>query len=159
MGDRAIRRGDVYYVRKYPTCGSEQQPARPAVIVSNDFCNSKSAVVEAVYLTCQEKKTLPTHVVVRSTGRKSIALCEQITSIAVERLGDYKCHLSADEMLLIDHALAVSVGIAANSETAETPELRYPDDERLLALVCLKYIQKVLGHDNISKLHGIGGKA
>ena len=159
MEERAIRRGDVYYIRKYPTCGSEQQPARPAVVVSNDFCNSKSAVVEVVYLTCQNKKTLPTHVLVQSTGRKSIALCEQITSVAVERLGNYKCHLSTDEMLLIDHALGVSVGIAANGEIAETSALQYPDNDRLLALVCLKYIQKVLSQDDISKLNRIGGEA
>ena len=147
MAKEKIRRGDVFYIRKYPTCGSEQQPARPAVVVSNDLCNAMSAVIEVVYLTCQDKKSLPTHVPIKSTGRPSTALCEQITSVAVERLGDYKCHVSDDEMLLIDAALATSVGIPLCNVSSFSSNMQYPSDERLLALVCLRYIQHVLGKE------------
>lgn len=143
---KEIRRGDIFYITKYPTYGSEQRPARPAIVVSNDVCNAKSDVVEVVYLTTRKKPAMPTHVEIWCNGRRSLALCEQISSVAVDRLGGLKCHATPDEMLLIDQALATSVGIAARKEPGEKfLEHWYPDDERMLALVCLKYLQKVLG--------------
>ena len=39
-----------------------------------------SPVVEVVYLTCQYKKPMPTHVRIESAGKRSTALCEQISS-------------------------------------------------------------------------------
>jgi len=41
-------RGDIYYVDAYPVVGHEQQPGRPAVIVSNDKNNEHSSVLEMV---------------------------------------------------------------------------------------------------------------
>lgn len=57
-----INRGDVFYVNRSETIGSEQRSGRPAIIVSNPECNEHSPVVEVVYLTCQYKKPMPTHV-------------------------------------------------------------------------------------------------
>lgn len=48
-----INRGDVFYVNRSETIGSEQRSGRPAIIVSNPECNEHSPVVEVVYLTCQ----------------------------------------------------------------------------------------------------------
>lgn len=36
-----IYRGDIFYIKKFYTTGSEQEPGRPAVIVSNDMANAK----------------------------------------------------------------------------------------------------------------------
>ena len=71
-----INRGDVFYVNRSETIGSEQRSGRPAIIVSNPECNEHSPVVEVVYLTCQYKKPMPTHVRIESIGRRSTALCE-----------------------------------------------------------------------------------
>ena len=60
--ENKIRRGDIYYIDKYPTIGSEQQAGRPAIIVSNEKNNQHSSTVEVVYLTTQPKADLPTHV-------------------------------------------------------------------------------------------------
>ena len=54
-----INRGDVFYVNRSETIGSEQRSGRPAIIVSNPECNEHSPVVEVVYLTCQYKKPCP----------------------------------------------------------------------------------------------------
>lgn len=51
-----IMRGDIFYVNRSETVGSEQRSGRPAIIVSNPVCNEHSPVVEVVYLTCQYKK-------------------------------------------------------------------------------------------------------
>lgn len=125
-----IKRGDIFYIKAFRTTGSEQRPGRPAVIVSNDDNNSCSATVEVVYLTTQPKTNLPTHVEIYSSARKSIAICEQITTVALERLGDYSGHVTEDEMADIDLAMLVSLDLyllddenSDNGEKADDSEL------------------------------------
>jgi len=104
-------RGDVYYIAAYSTEGSEQRAGRPAIIVSNDLANNYSPTIEVVYLTTQPKTNLPTHVIIRSTNRESIALCEQITSISKNRIGDFVCTLKNDELQRVNAALLVSLAL------------------------------------------------
>lgn len=106
-----IKRGDIYYISKYPTIGSEQQAGRPAIIVSNEKNNQHSATVEVVYLTTQPKADLPTHVTINSAPRESIALCEQVTSVSVDRIGDKMGQLTKREMAQVDIALLVSLDL------------------------------------------------
>lgn len=60
-------------------------------------------------MTTQPKKDLPTHCKIRSTGRISTVLCEQVHSVAVERFANYIGKCSAAEMAEIDAALMVSL--------------------------------------------------
>lgn len=119
-------RGELYYVEPYQTAGSEQRAGRPAIIVSNDMNNNYSGIVEVVYLTTQPKTDLPTHVTIRSTGRLSTALCEQITSVSKERFGERIGELTAEEMQRIDIALAVSLAIT----DIEPPAEKRPEPEK-----------------------------
>lgn len=89
-----IKRGDIWYVSKDNCTGCEQAAGRPAIIVSNEKNNACAETVEVVYLTTQPKKDLPTHVLIRSSERESTALCEQITTVSVDRLLGYKGHLT-----------------------------------------------------------------
>ena len=107
----SINRGDIFYVNPSETVGSEQRSGRPAIIVSNPLCNEHSPVVEVVYLTCQYKKPMPTHVRIESAGKRSTALCEQISSVDVSRLGDFKGHLTDREMAQVDVALMASLDL------------------------------------------------
>ena len=123
----SIRRGDIYYIESgFQTTGSEQRPGRPAIIVSNDMNNEFSSTVEVVYLTTQPKHNLPTHVVIRSLKRDSIALCEQITSVAVERLGDFCGEVSDSELRAVEAAMRISLGLddyaPVVDETLPTPK-------------------------------------
>ena len=107
-----IKRGDIRYIESgYITVGSEQRPGRPAIVVSNDRNNEYSSTLEVVYLTTQPKHDLPTHVTIRSTNRESIALCEQITSVAVERFGDYCGRVTEQEMSRIETAMQISLAL------------------------------------------------
>lgn len=110
MTDR-VYRGEIYYIAPNETTGSEQQSGRPAVIVSNDIGNEHSNVVEVVYLTTQEKKPMPTHVLICSMQKVSTALCEQIHSVSKSRIGSYAGQATESEMADINEALAVSLGI------------------------------------------------
>lgn len=68
-------------------------------------------VLEVVFLTSAPKKDLPTHVTIRSTGRKSEALCEQPTPVSVERINNFVGKASEKEMEQIDIALLIGLGI------------------------------------------------
>ena len=133
--EQIIRRGEIYYIRKgKPVEGSEQEAGRPAVIVSNNKCNTFSQVVEVVYLTTQDKKEMPTHVFLDDDTtmlrEPSTVLCEQIHSVYKDRIGKYNGRVSDATMELIDKALAVSIGIDYYLDRAEekvSDEIQNPD--------------------------------
>lgn len=109
-----MRRGDIVYIQNesYKHTGCEQTISRPAVIVSNDKCNIYSPVIEVVFLTANiYKKKLPTHVVIYSSERTSIALCEAVYSVDKSRIKAHIGKLSDYEMRKIDRALKISLGL------------------------------------------------
>ena len=93
------------------------------MVVSNQRNNQCGEVVEVVYLTTAPKRDLPTHVTIRSSGRVSTALCEQISTVAVERLGNYCGHVSDSELATIENAMLISLGIQLASVSEETPPM------------------------------------
>lgn len=119
-----VKRGEIYYISRggYNT-GSEQQADRPGVIVSNDKNNKNSQTLEVVYLTTQPKNELPTHCTIRSTGRVSAVLCEQIHTVAVERIGKYIGVCTAQEMQNIDIGLMISIGLGDGGGRQRTKQL------------------------------------
>lgn len=107
---KRARRGEIWYIGEGGrTCGSEQHSNRPAVIVSNDRNNENSGTVEIVYITTQWKRGLPTHCTIRATGRKSTVLCEQIHTVAVERLERYIGKCTKKEMKQINRCMLHSL--------------------------------------------------
>lgn len=141
-----INRGDIWYIGNgYPAVGSEQRPGRPAVVVSNQQNNRYGEVVEVIYLTTAPKRDLPTHVTIRSSGRVSTALCEQISTVSVERLGNYCGHVSDSELAAIENAMLISLGIELEpvcEESEETPPCRIPGSQKskLGAASCRSYM-------------------
>lgn len=132
-------RGSIWYVESGYSTGSEQRPGRPAIIVSNDTNNKHSNTVEMVYLTTAPKHDLPTHVTIRSTSRVSTAICEQITTVATERIGSYCGTVTDAEMSSIETAMLISLGLAptagadsmSEARSEETPPI--PDLDTRLA--------------------------
>lgn len=115
-----IRRGEIFYIaRGGATNGSEQFAGRPAVVVSNDENNKHSGVIEVVYMTTQPKTDLPTHVTVRSTGRLSTVLCEQVSSVSTDRVNNYIGQVSEQEMKNIDIALMISLQLSGGGKTSK----------------------------------------
>ena len=88
---RTIRRGEVWLAELGPTQGREQAGERPVLIVSTDpFNQGRARLVVAVPFTTRDRG-LPIHVEVRPPDgglrEVSFAMCEQVRSLAVERLG------------------------------------------------------------------------
>lgn len=107
---KRARRGDVWYINGHGrTCGNEQHSNRPAVIVSNDRNNENSGTVEIVYITTQQKRGLPTHCTIRATGKRSTVLCEQIHTVAIERLERYIGKCTKKEMKKIEKCMIHSL--------------------------------------------------
>lgn len=116
-----IKRGEMFYISRGGASynGSEQHSDRPAVVVSNNKNNENSNVVEIVYMTTQPKTDLPTHVTVRSTGRLSTVLCEQVSSVSTDRVNNYIGQVSEQEMKNIDIALMISLQLSGGGKTSK----------------------------------------
>ena len=144
-----MKRGEIYYIESiYNEVGSEQRAGRPAVIVSNDKNNKVSGTVEIAYMTTKPKNDLPTHVTTRSTGVLSTIICEQITTVSVERLGKRVGQLTEAELSNLDTALAISLGIDFDNLNAE-PVMREPSKEELEKLLIeMRGAAEVLPQDN-----------
>lgn len=110
--NRKVMRGEIYYVKNFPTVGHEQRSGRPAVIVSNNENNIHSGTYEICFMTLQDKPKLPTHVFIdRGPCINSTILCEQITTISEEKLGDFMCRIPEHLEEKLDEALAVSLAL------------------------------------------------
>lgn len=131
-------RGEIYYVN-LGNCeiGSEIRSGRPGIIVSNDMNNRYSSFVDVVYLTTKEKKPLPTHVHVESSGVPATALCEQVIAVDKSRLGPYIGTLTKDELTDVEAGLVVSLGlndfVAASKE--KTSDCINVDSSRQLTVL------------------------
>lgn len=107
---RKVMRGEVYYIKNFPTVGHEQRSGRPAVIVSNDENNANAGTYEICYMTLKDKPKLPTHVFVdKGPCINSTILCEQITTVSEEKLGDFMCRIPEHLDSELDKALAISL--------------------------------------------------
>jgi mRNA interferase MazF len=88
---RTVRRGEVWLAELGPIRGREQAGERPVLVVSADPINQGPAdLVVAIPFTTRARG-IPTHVEVHPPDgglrEISFAMCEQVRSLAVERLG------------------------------------------------------------------------
>lgn len=138
-----VYRGEIYYIHETEVNGSEQSGGRPGIIIGNDIGNEYSPVVIIVYLTTQEKKSLPTHVKINSSVKPSTALCEQIETIYKGRIGSYIGQITEVEQKNMDKALAISIGIgvtAKSGKAIETWAKAYTEDVTVPMAEALKKV-------------------
>lgn len=111
------KRGDIYLVRFDPTEGVEISKTRPAVVIQNDIGNRFSDLTIAAPITSKyDAELYPTEVLIKAPegGLKadSVVLLNQIRAVDKGRLGRRLGALHPSTMLLLNEALAVSVGLA-----------------------------------------------
>lgn len=109
-----IRRGDIYYADLRPVVGSEQGGVRPVLVIQNDTGNRHSPTVIVAAITSKMNKAkLPTHVELSARQcqivRDSVILLEQLRTIDKRRLKDKVCHLDAEILKKVNHALCISL--------------------------------------------------
>ena len=109
-----MKRGDIYYADLNPVIGCEQGGVRPVLILQNDLGNRYSPTTIVAAITSKsEKGAIPTHVMIKTDGlsRNSMVLLEQIRTVDKIRMRDKIAMLDAEEMKMIDKALAISIGL------------------------------------------------
>ena len=133
------RRGDVFFAFLDPVLGCEQGGTRPVLVVQNDAGNRRSKTIIVAAITGKPKANLPVHVPVpASAGLRegSVALLEQLRTIDKLRLRGRAGHIGAEQMRLVDAALAVSLG------------LKGPGDDFMLLTRCRKCHQTFCDSDD-----------
>lgn len=121
QSEEIICRGEIYWFRYGGGKeGSEQQGTRPCVVVSNEKANQFSPIITVVPLTSAAKKRLPTHIDVRSAIVPSVALCEQVSTIAKDRLSTYIGVCTDEEMAAIDRGLLIQLGLKLQKSVRRT---------------------------------------
>lgn len=114
-GQRIVRRGEVYWLDFSPSRGSEQSGKRPALIVQNDVGNRFSpTTIVAAMTTRVSAKEYPTEVRLADEvfGRPSAVLCQQLLTVAIDRvIGTPVTLLDPETMARVDAALKLSLGL------------------------------------------------
>ena len=111
-----IRRGDIFIadLGSDSNMGNEQKGTRPAVVIQNDKGNNYSPTVIVAAITSKIKKIdLPTHVEISriDLDKDSIVLLEQIRTLDKRKLKERKGHLDYIELMRLNEALRISVGL------------------------------------------------
>ena len=108
---RAPRRGEIYWVALDPAVGTEIKKTRPAVVVSNDSCNTHGSRVVVLPVTSNVDSLYPGEALIRIKGQPGRALGDQIRSLDKIRLQSRIGSLTTQEMAAVDEALLVTLGI------------------------------------------------
>lgn len=104
-----------------------------------------------VYLTTKPKGNYPTNVPINATGKPSTALCDQVNTVAKERLGGYCNFCSTKEMEKGDIGLRVAFGFGLVAEAVlnktSTGKYATSSDQELLRIQAERDVYKQLYQD------------
>ncbi len=110
-----MNRGDIYSCRFDPVEGSEQGGMRPAVIVSRSTLNRVRRTVVVVPITSNLARRASFHVPLSAGDGgltvDSVALGDQLRTVAKSRLGRHWGTLPANRMNDVDEALRVALDL------------------------------------------------
>lgn len=97
---------------------------RQAVIVSCDELAETSPTVQLCYVTTRPKKDLPTHFITEGGLKPSTVICEQVSTVSTDRVGELIGECSPEEMHLLDQCLRKSLGLKQeNNISTDTAKL------------------------------------
>jgi mRNA interferase MazF len=112
------KRGEIWWIDRHPSRGSEQRGKRPSLIVQSDFANDnpRYRLTITASLTTRERSEVMTRVRIDPTQengleRTSYVMCEQILTIDRDRLKQKIGTITTDELDQVDEALLIALGI------------------------------------------------
>ncbi len=106
-----MKRGEVWWVEFDPSVGSEIRKTRPAVIVSNDSANRNLARVIVVPITTNTSRQYPGEALISVAGKPGKAMADQIMAADKARLKTLLGLLSKEDMLRVEDAIQVQLGM------------------------------------------------
>jgi len=117
-----IKRGDIWLAELEGSKGSEMKMVRPVVIIQNNLGNKYSPCCTIIPLTSKVgKRWMPTHTTLHKTvclSTLSIALAEQVATISKERLTKFIGSVHPSELLELENALMIQLGIGRKNNIA-----------------------------------------
>ena len=106
-----MKRGEVWWVDFEPALGSEVRKTRPAVIVSNDASNRAMSRVQVIPVTSNTSKLYVFESRIEVKGAQGKAMADQIMTADKQRLKKRIGKVSPSEMLGIERAIKIQLGI------------------------------------------------
>ena len=104
-------RGEIWLVDLNPTRGHEQAGARPGLVVSVDLFNHGPAGLAVVLPLTTRDRGIPLHVRLEPTEggvrQLSFIKCEDVRSVASERLMEHWGTVSQDTLLAVGDRLRI----------------------------------------------------
>lgn len=110
------RRGDIYLVDLGMNVGSEQGGCRPVLLLQNDVGNhfGPTLIVAPVTSRYWKKSKQPTHTLlegIQNLNSPSVVLAEQLLTIDKMRVMKYLGKVPEEQMLAVDRAVKISLGL------------------------------------------------
>jgi mRNA interferase MazF len=106
-----MKRGEVWWVDFEPALGSEVRKTRLAVIVSNDASNGAMSRVQVIPVTSNTSKLYVFESRIEVKGAQGKAMADQIMTADKQRLKKRIGKVSPSEMLGIERAIKIQLGI------------------------------------------------
>lgn len=111
-----VKWGDICYVNFGTNSGAEQNGIRPAIIIQNDKGNEFAPTTIVASITSQEKRYLPTHVIVKpcqsGLDKISTIMFEQIRTIDKSRIISKVGHINTEWLVeKIKKSLTISLNV------------------------------------------------
>lgn len=113
MKNNVIFRGDVVWVDMndvFPNGKHYQKGSRPGVVISNDFNNIYSSLIQIIPLTTKEDN-LPMHEAVYYRGRKNYCIPEQMMTMDKKYIKNVSGRVSHVDMLTIEKCVKLQLGL------------------------------------------------
>lgn len=107
-----MQRGEVWWVEFDPSIGTEIRKTRPGVIVSNNAANRNLFRVMVIPLTSSTDRVYPGEALATVAGQNSKAMADQIMAAEKMRLKAKIDSLSNSDMLAVELAIRVQLGLA-----------------------------------------------
>jgi mRNA interferase MazF len=108
---RALRRGDIVWVALDPTRGTEIRKTRPAVVISNDSCDTYGSRVVVLPITSNVSSLYPGEARIELSGKPARVLGDQIRSVDKARLRSRIGRLRQEELRDVDDAIRITLGL------------------------------------------------
>jgi mRNA interferase MazF len=112
-----VQRGDVFEAVLDPVVGSEQGGRRPVIVVSRNAITANSPILTVVPVSSRANftKIYPSQAVIQAgaggLSLQSVAMAEQVRTIAKARLTRYLGHLPNDAMKELDAKLKIALAL------------------------------------------------